>query len=87
MESIISALNTMAVWEHERVEENISDEHVLPHAKAQFKRRNFPAPNLILIDVWINNLIWVDPWIKVEMSTWELRLWSDLVSNVELCWA
>ena len=54
MESIISALNTMAVWEHERVEENISDEHVLPHAKAQFKRRNFPAPNLILIDVWIN---------------------------------
>lgn len=53
MESIISAWNTLAVWEHERVEENISDDHESPHAKAQFKRRHFPAPNLILIDVWI----------------------------------
>ena len=32
---------------------------------------------------WVD-LIWVDPWIKIQCPTWEFRLWSDCVSNVEL---
>ena len=33
-------------------------------------------------------VIWVEPWIIFEWPTWEFRLWSNSVSNVELslCW-
>ena len=61
--------------------------------KAQFKCWSFHIPNLIpLLSTWkdwqldrlsLTYLIWVDPWIKIEWPTWEFRLWSDLVSNIE----
>ena len=47
--------------------------------KAQFKRRTFPTPNVILqlVNGRPRNL-------KFEWPTWEFRQRSDFVSNVEL---